>query len=99
MDNQNNTQNIEKLIHDGNQFAYDQNNLTQIQSDMINKHLIIQNQNLQDLITQLNKTNEKLSNITFILLIPYIISIIGIIVTIILSIITGAQILNIFQNL
>lgn len=63
MDNQNNTENIEKLIHDGNQFIYEQNYI-----------LKEQNNTLYQTNNELRKANSKLSGIIFLMLLPYIIS-------------------------
>lgn len=65
----------------------------------INNYLAAQNQNLCQLIKTLYTTNEKLSTIIFLLALPYIISFAGIIVSIILTIISGTTLINLLQNI
>ena len=77
MDNQKNTENIEKLIHDGNQFIYDQNFILQEQNKLLDQ----ENINLMKVINELEHTNSKLNALIFILLIPYIVTIVFIILS------------------
>lgn len=77
MDNQNSTENIEKLIHDGNQFVYDQNFILQEQNKLLDQ----ENINLMNVIEELEHTNSKLNALIVILLIPYIVTIVFIILS------------------
>ena len=77
MDNQNSTENIEKLIHDGNQFIYDQNFMIQEQNKLLDQ----ENINLMKVIEELEHTNSKLNALIVILLIPYIVTIVFIILS------------------